>query len=124
MIIVNKSMIDIYTSKYYPTFRYIGGSMPIIIYSELFCNFHFLSVIAVLLLFFLADKLFLTLIFFVKAGKFNFKVISLLFLYTTFIQFVRGGGLDIYIIYWLLVIPVILIFSYFMRKKTINTLTI
>ena len=111
-----KSMIDIYTTKYYPEFRAIGGSMPIIIYSELFCNFHILSLIAIYLMFLFVDSLYLKLVIYVKNGRFNMKVISLLFLWASFILILRGDGLDVYIINWLLTAPIIFLFAKLMKK--------
>src|SRR5690606_15480936 len=99
------SMIDIYTKKFMPEFRAEGGSYPIIIYSEVFWNFHILGLFFLYFIFRVLNNFYIKLIENVNRNVINVKTIFLLFMYVTLIQFVRGSGLEIWLLYGILTIP-------------------
>ena len=95
-----ESIITLYTVAYDPGFRAIGGSWPISLFSELFWNFYYFSLLAVILLALVLAKLqFLV----VKAhGSGNvFWLGFMLFAYMNVIMLARGSGIDLYLSYQL-----------------------
>lgn len=95
------SILELYTSEYSPSFRLIGGSYPINIISEYFWNFHFIGIIVVLLMAILVNYFFLKLIKHIGTSNFE-KRIWMLYAYMHLITYVRGSGLDQYIVYVLI----------------------
>ena len=92
------SIIELYTSVYSPSFRLIGGSYPINILSEYFWNFHFMGIVIVLVVAILSNHFFLNII--KHIGTFSFvSRIWMLYAYMHFITYVRGSGLDQYLVY-------------------------
>jgi len=109
------SMIDIYTRKFMPEFRAIGGSYPIIIYSEVFWNFHILGFVFLFFLFKILNKLYVKLLININNNIMNVGTIFLLFMYITFIQFVRGSGLEIWLLYGVLTLPLAFIINFLIK---------
>jgi len=106
------SMIDIYTRKYDPEFRRIGGSYPISIYGEAFWNFHLFALIFLFLIFYFINRLYLKMVLYLKQDILNIKSFFLLYMYITIIQFIRGSGLEMWLLYALISMP----FSYLFIK--------
>lgn len=98
-------MIDVYTTKFDPEFRSRGGSYPITIYAEAFWNFGFFSVFFIFILFGVLNHAYGKMIKWVSTNNFSLTCFIFLYLYTTMIQFVRGSGLDLWILYGLISIP-------------------
>jgi hypothetical protein len=108
------SILELYTSAYASSFRSIGGSWVVSVFSEFVWNFSILGVGAS----YLFGRL---------MGVFNHKLsssvlkndgigtIRLLFTYTILFTYVRGSGLDQFVLYWLIGISVI--FYYQFLKK-------
>lgn len=101
-----KSMIDIYTTIYTPTFRKEGGSLPVILYSEAFWNFHLFGLLFLYLLYRFFDNMYRKMCLNLTNGNITILSIFLIYLYITFIQVVRGSGFDIWILYPILSIPI------------------
>ncbi|TGE75715.1 hypothetical protein C7Y70_20515 [Pseudoalteromonas sp. KS88] len=92
------SIIDLYTNYHDPGYRAIGGSDPINIYAEFFWNFHFFGLVAVFIFFVLMYKLYFYSIKNIIEGK-ELNILWLLFVYMNFITYVRGSGLDMYVVF-------------------------
>lgn len=93
-----KSIIDLYTDYHDQSFRDIGGSWPINLYAELFWNFSFFGLIMLSLLFALFMWLYMRLI--ISLIKTNYVILSFgLFVFMNFITYMRGSGLDLYVVY-------------------------
>lgn len=103
------SMIDIYTSTFNPFFRSTGGSLPIVIYSESFWNFSLFALPFLYFFYSVINKLYLKLINRLNNNILNLQTVVLSFMYVTLIQFIRGSGLELWILYGLLSIPFIFI---------------
>jgi hypothetical protein len=114
-----KSMIDIYTSKFYPSFRDKGGSLPVTIYGEVFYNFWFIGAILLVILFYWFNKLYYLMVENLLDEKITFRTFITIYLYITFIQFVRGSGLDLWLVYLLVATPLLYILkiNFFNKKK-------
>lgn len=110
-----KSMIDIYTSKFYPDFRHRGGSLPVTVFAEVFYNFWFIGSIFLATMFYLFNRFYYQMVQRIKMNKINFNSLVTVYLFITFIQFVRGSGLDIWFLYALLGSPLL-----FFLAKTIR----
>lgn len=113
------SMVDIYTTKFAPSFRAIGGSFPILLYSEIFWNFYFFGLLFLAFIFFILNRMYLYIIEGLKSDSINKSLLLYLFLYSTFIQFVRGAGLEMWLIYAFISFPLIVIFNtiFFSKNK-------
>lgn len=92
------SIIDRYTSAYDPLFRARGGSWVVNVYTEMFWNFHFLGVIAVFLIMLVANAGYLRFVKAVRSGQ-GLHHIGLMVCYAFFPIYVRGSGLDLYVVY-------------------------
>ena len=101
------SMIDIYTKKFDPNFRSIGGSYPVIIYAESFWNFGLFALPFLYFIFRFFNKLYLKIVYKTSNSKISTYSVFLIFMYATFIQFVRGSGLELWLIYSLIPLPFI-----------------
>ncbi|KAA2239192.1 hypothetical protein F0L74_23590 [Chitinophaga agrisoli] len=102
-----RSMVDIYTAKFVPAFRRDGGSLPIVLYGEVLWNFHLLG-LPLLFLFYRYFNLWCYTAFTqLRQGVLSFRNMSAVFLFITFIQFVRGSGLDMWLLYYFVAMPAI-----------------
>jgi len=93
------SMVDIYTTSYDNNFRASGGSFPITFTSEVFLNFWYFGLIFLFFFFRILNKFCLESLINLRLGKQDFFLTFQLFLLVTIIQFVRGGGLELWLIY-------------------------
>lgn len=107
-----RSMIDIYTTKFAPFYRDQGGSLPVGLYGESFWNFNLLSVLFIYLMFLLFNNIYYRAVLSVAKSRFKYNEIFIIYLYITLIMFVRGSGLDLWILYPLISIPLIIILNY------------
>lgn len=115
------SMINIYTTKFAPDFSARGGSYPISVYSEAFWNFHLLALCFLYFIFKYFNRLYMKLIFYVKQKILNIKSFFLLYMYITIIQFIRGSGFELWLLYAIVSLPFsfLIIISY-KKIKIIN----
>jgi hypothetical protein len=98
-----RSMIDIYTSKFQPSYRVEkGGSLPVTIYGEIFYNFNLFGIIFLFLIFLVLNRMFQKMVSSLSEAKISFHTYIFIFLYITLIQFVRGSGLDLWFLYALI----------------------
>lgn len=109
-----RSMIDIYTSKFQPSYRVEkGGSLPVTIYGEIFYNFNLFGIIFLFLIYLVLNRMFQKIVLSLSEAEISFQTYIFIFLYITLIQFVRGSGLDLWLIYvivsFLVFVPVSLI---------------
>lgn len=99
------SMIDVYTNKFAPDFRGIGGSYPVGIYAESFWNFYLFALPFIFIVFRIFNMFFLKVIYITKKSFLSPYNVFLIYMYITIIQFVRGSGFEIWFIYGVLSIP-------------------
>ena len=115
------SMIDIYTKKFDPVFRNRGGSYPVIIYAEAFWNFHLLGMFLVYILFFVLNNFYIKMVNNIKKHTYTLFTFFTLYLYVTIIQFVRGSGLELWLLYALLSLPLsYILLNLFLKKNAKN----
>lgn len=112
-----KSMVDIYTSKFMPALRRDGGSLPVVLYTELLWNFHVLGLPLLFIFYRYFNKLCNAVFLQLGNRVLSFRNMSVVFLYVTFIQFVRGSGMDMWLLYYFLSIPSLLILEYLLKGK-------
>jgi hypothetical protein len=111
------SMIDIYTKKYRPNLRNDGGSLPINVYSEAFWNFTLFALPFIYLIFYFINRLYLNMILQLKRCNFSLSFLFVLYCYITIIQFVRGSGFEIWILYPILSVPFLWIFAKYLKTE-------
>lgn len=101
-----RSMLDIYASIVSPEYRSAeGGSFPIVVYSELFWNFHLFSFPLLFLLFRYFNQKYIYILKKIMRNELTIKSLFYISLYVTLIQFVRGSGIELWLIYALVAIP-------------------
>ncbi|WP_419870098.1 hypothetical protein [Chryseobacterium sp. CT-SW4] len=115
-----ESMINVYTSKFAPEFRSIGGSYPVIVYSEAMWNFHIFGWIIIYFLFYIINMMYVKLIKLLQSHKLNMTLMYLLFMYITLIQFVRGSGFEMWFLYGLLSLPLSVIYVVIYKTKKLK----
>ena len=102
------SIIGEYTLYHDPLFREIGGSWPVNLYAELFWNFNFLGLFFLAIIYAFLSSIFIRIL---KAAinKSYLYLIVLLYFYMNLITYVRGSGLDMYVVYTLIAFSIWLI---------------
>ncbi len=103
-----KSIIDLYTTVYSPEFRSEGGSWVIPFFSELFWNFGYFVLVPTYIFGRIMKKYSLLLLKYLSSGEDGLKLLFFLYTYTMLFTFVRGSGLDQFIIYLLISLFVVL----------------
>jgi len=99
-----ESIIHLYTNHYSPVLRDLGVSYPVNIISEMFWNFHFFGVIALAVISVAILKVYY--LFVTRFSTFTIPIASFgMFTYMFYLVWVRGSGLDMYLVY--------VIFSFF-----------
>lgn len=116
-----RSMVDIYTDKFDPQFRNIGGSYPIGIYAESLWNFSVFGLPFILIMYIIFNMFFLKLIVFIKKDRISVYSLFLMYLYITLIQFVRGAGIELWLLYAILALPTIFLVKILFILKVINS---
>lgn len=113
------SMIENYTIIFDPQFRAIGGSYPVIVFSEVFWNFHIFGLLVLFFIFQGINRLYILMVGNLAKDKIDLLAIFLLFMYVTLLQFIRGSGFDVWLLYGVLSLPLSYIIIQFQRiKKT------
>jgi len=100
-----KRMVEIFTQKFSPAFAAKGGSYPIFIYAEAFWNFNLLALFFLYIIFSFFNRLYSKMIIYLKQDIINIYSFFLIYMYITIIQFIRGSGFDLWLVYALIAIP-------------------
>jgi hypothetical protein len=108
------SILELYTTAYSPSFRSIEGSWVITVFSEFVWNFGVFGVFASYYFGRLID-IFSIKLFHSFRKRNSLRPIQLLFTYTILFTYVRGSGLDQFLLYWLIGISVI-VYYYYVKK--------
>jgi len=95
------SMVHLFTQKFDPEFRKAGGSHPVSIQSEMFWNFHFFGLIAILLFFVIFNYLYRLLLIKITNNTI-IDFLPLLYGYMILIYIIRGNGFDAFFVYFIL----------------------
>jgi hypothetical protein len=99
-----ESVMQLYTQVYRPDLWSIDGSLPVIFASEMFINFHYFGLLIYGFVFYILNKLFLT---FHLTPPYCFKSYSAIFLFMTILMFARGSGIEQWLLYYLLAVPIL-----------------
>lgn len=114
-----QSIIDLYTIYHNPVFRNVGGSSPINIFSEFFWNFGFYAVIPLSFLYMILSHIFLNMINIMKKNRTAIAIL-LLYAYMDFLVYVRGSGLDMYLVNVLIGLAFVVISSFIIQLLQAN----
>jgi hypothetical protein len=106
-----QSIINIYTSIFSPAFREEGGSLPVTLPAEFFWNFFVFSFPLLGLFYYLLNTFYLKLIDGIVQNKYSLTHLMVFFLYATFMQIVRGSGIDLWFAYCIIALPFMIIFK-------------
>jgi len=109
--------INIYTEAFNPEFYASGGSLPTTVYGEAFANFHILSLIFIPVIFYFADSIFRYASLRIQERYLNTLAVLSVFSSTTAMQFIRGSGIDLYLIYISFSLPYIMIILWILKLK-------
>jgi hypothetical protein len=107
------SSLQLYTKNYTPDYWKNGGSLPVIFQCDMFMNFNFLGLIPFVLILLIIDSFFIKFHF---IDKRNFSYFAYPLLFITVLILARGSGLEQYILYFLISLPVILLYVFFKDK--------
>ena len=110
-----ESMVNIYTKKFAPEYHYTGSTRPIIIYSEFFWNFGIFGFLLIAIMFNILNRFYYKMLVTLNKNIINPKIIFNLFLYITLVQFIRGAGFELWLVYAIIQFP----FTYMLCKKFI-----
>lgn len=115
-----RNMIDVFTTVYDYHFRKRGGSHPVSIYSEFFANFHILGILFLYIFFNFFHFMYIKMIKGIRSG--HFKSIYIIPFFALFLQFVRGSGLDMLVLYSLFAFTSIYFSNIFLNliEKTVK----
>ena len=102
-----ESIMQMFTKKFNPSFWAEGGSLPVIFPVDMYLNFQFLGFLVMGLIISLLDNIFLI---FHKLRTRSFLYFSFLFLFITILAFARGSGIELYILYYLVIVPFLLVY--------------
>ena len=101
-----ESIMQIFTQEYAPQWWAEEGSMPVILPSEAFLNFHYLGLLQYALIWLVINHLFIV---FHRTSPRSFVSYSCAFLFITVLTFARGSGIEQYVLYYLIAAPVFLL---------------
>lgn len=101
-----ESMMQMFTRVYAPDWWIRGGSMPVNFASDMFLNFHVFGLAPFALVWFGIDELFIRIHTFAYRSLAFF---SCIFLCITVLMFARGSGLELWLLYFFVAAPFLLI---------------
>ncbi|MEO6995214.1 MAG: hypothetical protein ABI273_16530 [Lacunisphaera sp.] len=101
-----KGMMQLFTEAYVPEAWEDGGSLPVFFSSEMFVNFHYFGLVVYLFIMWLLNRFFIG--FHNSPPQTLLYYTNLFFLITVF-PFVRGSGLEQYVLYYLCALPVLIL---------------
>lgn len=107
-----ESVIQVYTKTFAPSAWAAGGSLPVMFPSEMYLNFWYLGLLALVMVFWLLNSFYRRLAA-LRPGSFGH--LSALFLTVTVLSLARGSGLDGYALYYLLAAPFLALGSFATR---------
>lgn len=97
------SFMHLYTRKYEYGKWLSGSSLPVIFPVELYGNFHYLGLVVLYFFYKVLNKMFL---YAFNRRRMSIYLFTCLFFVVTHLFFIRGGGIDLYVLYFLFAIPV------------------
>ncbi len=97
-----QSFMHLYTQKYQYEQWLNGSSLPVILPVDLYGNFHYLGLVVLFFIYKILDQMYA---YILKNRKMTFKMYACVFFVITHLLFIRGGGLDLYILYFLFALP-------------------
>jgi hypothetical protein len=108
-----KSIIDIYTMIYDPSFRSEGGSWVIPFFSELIWNFGFIAIFASYIFGRVIRRFSIKMLIEITDIGRQDEIVFYLYTYVSLFTFVRGSGLDQFILYLLMAYIVLIYLKFF-----------
>lgn len=93
------SILDSYTARYDRARRREGKSSPVVVQSEMYWNFGVAGLGVLAVLYYIAQALYLRLVNLVRRSQSGAGVVASLAAYACFPFYVRGSGLDIFVMY-------------------------
>lgn len=98
-----QSVLQLYTQAYDPTFWSENLSLPVVFSSEMYVNFSFFGLLPFALVWVALNKIFVG---FHSANPQSFWYNTSVFLCVTTLIFARGSGMELYVLTYLLAVPV------------------
>lgn len=113
-------MILKYTYTLNPRHKKIGQSLPVVHYAEGFANFYWLGIIIVVVILYLVERFYWYIITRKVMSILNGKLVFAIYLNCIVFQYIRGSGFDLFSLYALAPLPLILIINFLPKKKSIE----
>lgn len=115
-----EGMILKYTYTLKEEYRKEGQSLPVVHYAEGFANFYWFGVIIVVAILLAFDRLFWYIVTLKDMHILNGKLIFSIYLMCILFQYIRGSGFDLFSLYAISPLPLILFINILPRKKIEN----
>lgn len=112
-----ESSMLIFTREFSYVWWQNGGSLPIMLAADMFINFHFFGIFIFICIVYFLNKAFSL---FKLGHTSSFKMHGYFFLFITTLMFVRGSGLDQYLLYFIFAAPVFFIFEIFQHPRKVK----
>lgn len=110
-----ESFMQLFTKKWDPDFWAIDGSLPVMFPVDAFSNFHFLGLIPYILIWTMIDHCFILIH---GAATAHIVRLSCIFLSMSVLPLARGSGIEQYVLYWLLALPIFVVSSFFLARRS------
>ncbi|WP_299837351.1 hypothetical protein [uncultured Tenacibaculum sp.] len=107
------SFMNLYTKEYEYSEWIKGAALPVIFPVELYGNFFYLGLFVLFLFYRVLNEMYMVIV--KDSNRINFKFFVSVFFVITHLFFIRGGGIDLYVLYFLFAIP-----TYFISKMVIR----
>jgi hypothetical protein len=114
-----RTILDLYTNAWSPSFRGIGGSYPITFFSEFYWNFYWFGIFPLFGFMFLIEKFYNNLLLASNVSK-SFPLIFWMCIYFYTLFLMRGSGVDIVVAYT--IISLLTIITIIIPARAINQL--
>ena len=105
-----ESALQIFTQTYAPDWWASDGSLPVMFASDMFINFHVAGLFACGIVWIAVNSAYVQ---FYRSRHASFEFYSCAFLVTTVLQFARGSGIELYVLYFLAAVPFFALVCFF-----------
>ncbi len=107
-----QTMVSIYTKKFLPEYHAKGSTRPITYYAEAYWNFSFFCILFIFIFTRWINNYYVLVVNSILSNQVRAKSVFLIFMYITIIQFIRGAGFELWLLYALVQLPI----TYFLIK--------
>lgn len=116
-----KGIILKYSYAVDPGYEKIGHSMPVVHYAEGFANFYWLGFIIAAFVIVIFEYIFWYIIRVKNKSVFNLKLVFFIYINSMIFQYIRGSGFDLFMLYVVISLPMVLFIKMLQRRNIAST---